>query len=57
VDKARFKFLRLANDLLLAVSWIEALYAYPRLPQEIPLRLNFFDQEIIKSKKSLSFLS
>jgi len=55
LKKKSILFLRLANYLLLAVSWIEAFYAYPRLPQEIPLWLNFFGQEILKSKKSPYF--
>jgi uncharacterized membrane protein len=54
-QKISICLLRLANYLLLAVSWIEALYAYPRLPPNMPFWLNFFGQEVFKSKKSLCF--
>jgi uncharacterized membrane protein len=54
-QKISICLLRLANYLLLAVSWIEALYAYPRLPQNMPFWLNFFGQEVLKSKKSPCF--
>jgi uncharacterized membrane protein len=55
IQKISISLLRLANYLLLAASWIEALYAYPRLPQDIPFWLNFFGQEVLKSKKSPCF--
>ena len=48
-------FLRLANILLIVVSWILAVYAYPRLPQEVPFSLRAFGHEIIESHKSLWF--
>lgn len=44
-----------ANLLLLSLGWIVAFYSYPRLPQQMPLWLNFFGQEVIRMKKSLLF--
>jgi len=41
--------------VLLGVAWVMVLYSYPRLPQEIPLWLNFFGQPVILAKKSLLF--
>jgi hypothetical protein len=32
-----------------------ALYAYPRLPQDMPLWINFFKQQVILMEKSLLF--
>jgi len=48
-------FLRLANFLLIAVSWVLALYSYPRLPKLVPLSLKLFGRQIIESDKSLWF--
>jgi uncharacterized membrane protein len=45
----------LANILLLVLNWISALYSYPRLPENMPLWLNFLGQDIIQSRKSLFF--
>ena len=44
-----------ANLLLLSLGWIVAFYTYGRLPQQMPLWLNFFGQEVIRMKKSLLF--
>jgi uncharacterized membrane protein len=44
-----------ANLLLLCLGWIVAFYTYPRLPQQMPLWLNFFGQEVIKMNKSPLF--
>jgi len=44
-----------ANGLLLSLGWILALYAYPRLPEEIPFWINFFNQQILLMKKSIFF--
>jgi uncharacterized membrane protein len=44
-----------ANLLLLLLGWIVAFYTYPRLPQQMPLWLNFFGQEVIKMNKSPLF--
>lgn len=53
--KKTLLFLFAANVLLLTLSWIMALIAYPRLPQEMPLWINFFKQQTILVKKSLLF--
>jgi hypothetical protein len=45
-------FLRLANFLLLAVSWFLAIYSYPRLPRHVPISLRLFGRAIIESEKS-----
>jgi len=45
--------LLIANVLLISMGWILALYAYPRLPQRIPLWVNLFGQQIMMMKKSL----
>ena len=47
--------LSLCNYLLVVVSWVEALYAYPRLPGQISLWLNFFGHEIPRADKSWLF--
>lgn len=54
MKKAAF-ILFIFNCILLCVSWIMVLYAYPRLPQKIPLWLNFFGQPMILSEKSNLF--
>jgi len=47
--------LLVANALLLSTSWILAFIAFPRLPQEMPLWLNFFGQQTMMMKKSPLF--
>jgi uncharacterized membrane protein len=49
------KILLTFNLILLGVSWVMAFYAYSRLPARMPLWLNFFGQEPIKSDKSPAF--
>ncbi len=44
------------NLILLAISWIMALYAYARLPARIPLWVDFFGREPVFSQKSPVFL-
>ncbi len=44
-----------ANLFLLCLGWIMMVYAYPRLPQEMPFWLSFFGQEPIIAKKSVVF--
>ena len=44
--------LLIANVLLISMGWILALYAYPRLPQRIPLWVNLFGQQAMMMKKS-----
>lgn len=43
------------NIALVLAAWTAALYAYPRLPQKIPLWLNFFGGPSVLSDKSLLF--
>ncbi len=43
------------NCILLSVTWVMALYAYPRLPQKIPLWLNFFGLPSMVAEKSPLF--
>lgn len=43
------------NLILLGISWFMAFYAYARLPSRMPLWLNFFGQDPIKSDKSAFF--
>jgi len=45
--------LGLCNLLLLLASWVMMVYAYPRLPAEIPLWLNLAGQPVYKFHKSL----
>ena len=45
----------LANVILIAAGWISALYAYPRLPPQMPLWLNFLSQDVLKNNRSLLF--
>ncbi len=44
------------NLILLAVSWVMLIYAYPRLPSFIPLWLNFSGSPFLYSKSLLIFL-
>jgi len=44
------------NLILLAISWVMALYAYARLPAKIPLWVNFFGRETVLNEKSPVFL-
>ena len=47
--------LLICNWVLLGTAAIMAFYAYPRLPQKIPLSLNFFGQQTIMTDKSPLF--
>ena len=47
--------LLICNWVLLGITAVMALYAYPRLPQKIPLRLYFFGQEPFMTEKSPLF--
>jgi hypothetical protein len=49
------KILFVFNGILLFAAWIMVIYAYPRLPQRIPLWLNFFGQQHILANKSPLF--
>ncbi len=47
--------LLICNWVLLGTSAVMAFYAYPRLPQKIPLWLNFFGQQTFMMEKSPLF--
>lgn len=54
----RIKTIRLfwaANLVLIGVGWTSALFSYPRLPEKIPLWVNFFGQQVLVHKKSPLF--
>ncbi len=47
--------LLICNWVLLGTAAVMAFYAYPRLPQKIPIWLNFFGQQTIMIEKSPLF--
>ncbi len=47
--------LLICNWVLLGTAAVMAFYAYPRLPQKIPLRLYFFGQQPFMTEKSPLF--
>lgn len=47
--------LLICNWVLLGTAAVMAFYAYPRLPQKIPLWLNFFGQQTIMTERSPLF--
>jgi len=47
--------LLICNWVLLGTAAVMALYAYPRLPQKIPLWPNFFGQQTVMTEKSPLF--
>jgi uncharacterized membrane protein len=49
------KILLVFNGILLFAGWIMVIYAYPRLPQKMPLWLNFFGQQHMLANKSPLF--
>ncbi|MBE0461269.1 MAG: hypothetical protein IBX60_06515 [Candidatus Aminicenantes bacterium] len=53
--KKPWRLLIFFNVLLLCISWVMAVYAYPKLPMEMPLWLNFCGQPVIKLQKSPLF--
>lgn len=48
-------FLLAANGLMLAIAWVMAFVAYPRLPESIPLWLNFSGQPVLLAQRSPLF--
>lgn len=48
-------FLRFANWVLIAIGWVAALYAYPRLPRRMALWLNFLSRNVLQVDKSVLF--
>ena len=55
IKKKTLILLFIANVLLISMGWILALYAYPRLPQRIPLWVNLFGQPTMMIEKSPLF--
>jgi hypothetical protein len=55
MKKRTHLFLLAANGILVTLGWVMAFYAYPRLPQEMPLWINFFKQPVILMEKSPLF--
>jgi len=56
----RMKTIRLfwaANSILILVGWVAACYAYPRLPDKVPLWFNFFGDQVFLLQKSPLFFS
>jgi hypothetical protein len=53
--KKSIRILLVFNCLLIGSGWILALYSFPRLPQQMPLWLNFYGQDPILTTKSLLF--
>ena len=49
------RLLLAANGLLLVIAWVMAFVAYPRLPESIPLWLNFSGQSVLLVRRSLLF--
>jgi len=49
------RILFIFNCILIAAGWILAFYSYPRLPQRMPLWLNFYGQTLMVTEKSLLF--
>jgi hypothetical protein len=43
------------NIILVVVSWVMSLYAYPKLPQVTPLWLDLFGSTFFRTEKSLLF--
>lgn len=55
MKKYTVPLLMAGNFALVLATWIAALYAYPRLPQKIPLWLNLSGGPSVLSEKSLLF--
>lgn len=54
-QKNSIRLLALFNALLLGVSWLMMVRAYPRLPEEIPYWLPLAGQEVLRAPKGLFF--
>jgi uncharacterized membrane protein len=55
MQKKSLLILFLFNCTLLVVTWILALYSYPRLPDQIPFWINFMGQPLMMAEKSPVF--
>jgi len=55
MEKKSILILFLCNCILLVVTWILAIYSYPRLPDQMPFWINFMGQPPILAEKSPVF--
>jgi len=55
MQKKSLLILFLLNCILIVATWIMAFYSYPRLPEQIPLWINFMGQPIMLAEKSPIF--
>lgn len=55
MQKKSLLILFIFNCILVVVSWILALYSYPRLPEQMPFWINFLGQPPMLANKSLIF--
>ena len=51
----RLTLLGFASWLLLGVSWVMSVYAYPRLPEEAALWTSLWSSQAVKGTKSTAF--
>ncbi|NOR11997.1 MAG: DUF1648 domain-containing protein [Candidatus Aminicenantes bacterium] len=55
MQKKSLLILFVFNCILVVVSWILALYSYPRLPEQMPFWINFLGQPPMLANKSPVF--
>ncbi len=55
MQKKSLRILFIFNCILLVVTWILALYSYPRLPDQMPFWINFMGQPPMLAEKSPVF--
>jgi uncharacterized membrane protein len=55
MQKRSLIILFIFNCILLIVSWILALYSYPRLPEVMPFWINLMGQPLMLAEKSFVF--
>ena len=55
MQKKSLLILFIFNCILLIVTWILAIYSYPRLPDQIPFWINFMGQPLMLAEKSPVF--
>lgn len=55
MQKKSLLILFIFNCILVVVSWILALYSYPRLPEQMPFWINFLGQPPMLANKSPVF--
>lgn len=55
MQKKSLLILFIFNCILLVVTWVLALYSYPRLPDQMPFWINFMSQPQMLAEKSPVF--